>query len=190
MLEYQEYYRKLHSLLLKSDEIEKATSKRAKKLAVEVGNQRMEYDKDASKQFTNNTEIGELRREMLKIENEYKLASDRELRLSSDIQDATIQRNEILQEIEEVRKHKADMLEPQLIASTKEIKLDVIQRRNQIDNLQKDLEEKDATYEMCIKDRDRLEIERDKLALAISKAAEMPLKIMYIIFNRGSNAKF
>lgn len=42
----------------------------------------------------------------------------------------------------------------------------------------KDLEEKDNTYELVLKERDRLEIEKEKHSIALAKATEMPAKII------------
>jgi uncharacterized coiled-coil DUF342 family protein len=138
----------------------------------------LDMDRNATKQFSDNSTIGELKRELLKIENEAQLAAERDKKLARDVDESQNQKNELINEIEEIRKHKADMLEPQLIASTKELKLDVIQRRNQVDNLQKDLEEKHSTFELCLREKERLENEKDKLYVNISRAAEMPIKIM------------
>lgn len=181
MLELKGYIRNLHSFLLKSNDFEKKLSKKVKQLAQEVTNQDLEMDKCATRQFSDNSTIGELKRELLKMENEAQLATDRELKLTKDLEESQIQKNDLINEIDEIRKHKADMLEPQLIASTKELKLDVIQRRNQVDNLQKDLEEKHSTLDICLKEKERLEGEKDKLLVSISRAAEMPMKIMFDI---------
>ncbi|KAJ3386772.1 hypothetical protein HDU92_002313 [Lobulomyces angularis] len=178
MNELKGYIKNLHSFLLNSNTFEKKLAKKVKQVQQEVANQRMEIDRCGTKTFSDNTSIGELKRELLKIENEERLAMDREAKLQKDLEESQIQKADLNSEIDEIRKHKADMLEPQLIATTKELKLDVIQRRNQVENLEKDLEEKDSTLEMCTKEKDRLEIERDKLAIAISKASEMPLKIL------------
>jgi hypothetical protein len=53
-----------------------------------------------------------------------------------------------------------------------------MQRKNQVENLQKDMDEKNATFESLSQERDRLEIEREKQALALSKASETPIKIL------------
>ncbi len=73
------------------------------------------------------------------------------------------------------------MLEPQLIASTKELKMELLQRRNQIDTLQKDMEEKQIVLDNVMAERDRNEAEREKHSLTFVKASETPLKIMYEI---------
>lgn len=109
-----------------------------------------------------------------------------------------------MDDIEEIRRHKADMLQPQLIASNKELQvgicandectllmlmtrnsfflqLEVIQRRHQVENLEKDQEEKDGTYEMVMHEVERLELDRERHAAAFSQANEMPQKIMYVL---------
>lgn len=59
--------RSLHSFLLSCAEYEKQLIKRVKDVAQDVQKQRLEIDRTASKQFTENTEIGELKRELLKV---------------------------------------------------------------------------------------------------------------------------
>ena len=56
--------------------------------------------------------------------------------------------------------------------------MDIAQRRHQVENLQKDLEEKEATHENVMNEKERLDIEREKHASALSKATELPQKIM------------
>ena len=84
---------------------------------------------------------------------------------------------DLIKDIEEMRRHKADMLEPALINSTKELKIDVMQRRHQVENLEKDLEEKMSAYDSLQEELERLETEKEKLAISLSKASEMPIKI-------------
>lgn len=182
MTELKGYIRNLHTFLLKSNDLEKKLSIKVKHLAQQVTGQDLDMDKTATKQFSDNSTIGELKRELLKIQNEAQLASEQESKLARDLQESQNQKTELINEIEEIRKHKADMLEPQLIASTKELKLDVIQRRNQVDNLQKDLEERHLTLEICLREKERLENEKDKLSVSISRAAEMPIKILQVTF--------
>lgn len=55
--------------------------------------------------------------------------------------------------------------------------MELIQRRNQVDNLQKDMEEKQAALDLVMGERDRSEAEREKHSNAFVKAAETPLKI-------------
>ncbi|KAI8612195.1 hypothetical protein BC830DRAFT_1067947 [Chytriomyces sp. MP71] len=170
--------RSLHAYLLEFGDYDKNLSKNTKHLAQDVMNQRMEIDRSESKQFANNAEIGNLKRELLKLENEVNLSSQREKKLLTDINESLAQKAVLNADIEEIRKHKADMLEPQLIVSIKELKLDISQRRHQVENLEKDLEEKEITYEIVLGEKDRLEIEKEKHAAALARATEMPQKIM------------
>nr|KAJ3418146.1 hypothetical protein HK105_000281 [Polyrhizophydium stewartii] len=157
------------------------------KLAVqEVTMQRLEKDRAVSKQFFGNAEIGELKRELLKAQNEVNLALERESRLQKEIEELTHQKQDLVHDIEEIRRHKADMLEPQLIARERHrltllshgLQMDVLQRRHQVENLQKDMEEKQATYEAIAQERDRLETEKEKHMISLSKASETPIKIL------------
>ncbi|ORY51485.1 hypothetical protein BCR33DRAFT_656040 [Rhizoclosmatium globosum] len=178
IVDLKEKVRSLHSHLLAFGEYDKTLAKNTKHLAQEVASQRMEIDKNESKQFANNVSIGNLKRELLKLENEVNLSSQREKKLVSDINEALSQKSILNADIEEIRKHKADMLEPQLIVSIKELKLDISQRRHQVENLEKDLEEKEITYEIVLGEKDRLDIEKEKHAAALARATEMPQKIM------------
>ncbi len=153
-------------------------AKRVKQLFQDVSTQRMERDKTVSKQFAQNAEIGELKRELLKAQNEVNLATERDSKMKNELDECQKQKFDLIKDIEEVRKHKADMLEPALIASTKELKVDVMQRKHQVENLEKDLDEKLAIYDGSQQEIERLETEREKLAIALSKAADMPSKIM------------
>ncbi|KAJ3047564.1 hypothetical protein HK097_011415, partial [Rhizophlyctis rosea] len=176
--ELQQKLKDLHAHLLSFAAFEKTMVKRVKQVIQDVGSQRIEMDRSGTKQFSDNTEIGELKRQLLKAQNEVNLAMDREQKLQKDIEDAQRTKENLISDIEEIRRHKADMLEPQLIASTKELKLDVLQRRHQVENLEKDLEEKEATYETVTHERDRLELEKERHSAALSQASEMPQKIL------------
>jgi hypothetical protein len=57
----------LYANILSTAEFEKNMGKRVKQLFQDVANQRMERDKTVSKQFAQNAEIGELKRELLKV---------------------------------------------------------------------------------------------------------------------------
>lgn len=106
---------------------------------------------------------------------------EREARYQKDIEEATGIKNGLLEDIEEIRRHKANMLEPQLIASTKEIRLEIIQKQHQIESLDRDLEEKRAVYDVVQKEKERLDVEKEKLEVALAEAVEMPAKILYVI---------
>ncbi|KAJ3123150.1 hypothetical protein HK098_002149 [Nowakowskiella sp. JEL0407] len=170
----QGMYVYLHSI----SDYEKNLAKKCKVAAQEISIQRVEMDKSGNRLFSANSSIGELKRELLKAENEVRLAVERNRRIQEETTEAIAQKTELFNDIEEIRRHKADMLEPQLIASTKELKLDVIQRRHQVENLQKDLEEKEATLEKTTRDKDRLEVEKEKHSVALAKASEIPTKII------------
>ncbi|KAH9276084.1 hypothetical protein BASA83_001357 [Batrachochytrium salamandrivorans] len=166
-----------HKCLLKFNEYEKASAQKLRVAIKEVTTQRLDKDRTVSKQFFGNTEIGDLKRELVKAKNEVDLAMERESKLQRDTDELIKQKQDLINDIGEIRRHKADMLEPQLIAATKEIKMDVLQRRHQLENLQKDMEEKQATYEAVVQERDRLEKEKEKHAILLSKASETPVKI-------------
>ena len=62
-----------------------------------------------------------------------------------------------------------------------------------MENLEKDLEEKLAIHEAAQNEIERLDVERDKLAVAYSKSVEMPVKILYfirVIMNLENKLKF
>lgn len=174
----KEKLHQLHSFHLSEVDFEKKILKKVKWVVSEVGSQRMEIDKTSSKQFSNNSIIGDLKRELLKCQNEVNLALEREDKLQKEIEKARLHRNELITDIEEIRKHKSDMMEPQLIASTKELKIDIMQRTHQVENLQKDLEEKEATLTKLLEEKEVLELEVEKHTIAYAKATEMPQKIL------------
>ncbi|KAJ3144973.1 hypothetical protein HK101_002563 [Irineochytrium annulatum] len=168
----------LHKAMIACSEYEKTVQKRVKHITQEVSNQAMELDRTANRQYASNMEIGELKRELLKTENEASLAQEREQRLIKEIDETSKLKNDLMNDIEEIRRHKADMLEPQLIQSTKEIKIDIAQRKHQVENLEKDLEEKESSYDTVLREKERLDIEREKHAAQLAKATEMPQKIL------------
>lgn len=113
----------LYSSLLTAAEYEKSWGKKVKQIFQDVSNQNMENDKASSKQFSQNAEIGELRRELVKAQNEMALANEREGKIRKQLEADLKQKADLIKDIEEIRKHKVDMLEPALISSTKEIKV-------------------------------------------------------------------
>jgi uncharacterized protein (DUF3084 family) len=52
-----------------------------------------------------------------------------------------------------------------------------MQRKHQVENLIKDMEEKQASFEVVSLERDKAETEKEKHAIALAKASEMPIKI-------------
>jgi hypothetical protein len=51
------------------------------------------------------------------------LSLDRENKINGDIEELSKQKMGLVHDIEEIRRYKSDMLEPQLIAATKELKV-------------------------------------------------------------------
>ena len=167
----------LHGILLTSFESEKTFLKRLKVIKGEITSQKLEMDKTQNRQFQENIEIGELKRELVKAENEFKLATSREESLQRDIEHQTKAAKDLSDEIDTLRRHQVDILEPQLIASIKELKLDVMQRKNQLENLQKDLEEKQSQYQVVLNEKGATEVEKEKHISLFSKASELPTKL-------------
>jgi hypothetical protein len=54
------------------------------------------------------------------------MAITRETKLQIDVEDLIKTKQDLVHDIEEVRRHKADLLEPQLIAATKELKVKIL----------------------------------------------------------------
>ncbi|XJO72474.1 hypothetical protein BDV3_003585 [Batrachochytrium dendrobatidis] len=174
---FKQSFLRMHGFLIRFNEYEKNIAKKLKASVKEVTMQKLERDRAVSKQFSGNAEIGELKRELLKAQNEVDLAFERESKLQKETDELSKQKQDLVHDIEEIRRHKADMLEPQLITATKDLKMDIHQRRHQVENLQKDMEEKQSTYEVVAIERDRLEKEREKFVISLAKATETPLKI-------------
>ncbi|KAJ3312642.1 hypothetical protein HDV04_002784 [Boothiomyces sp. JEL0838] len=175
---YKKAFIDLHGFLLSLTAFEKEMSETFRNTLQDMTMQRLEKDRAISLQFTGNAEIGDLKRELLKAQNEVDMAIDRESKLQLDIEELSKTKQDLIHDIEEIRRHKADMLEPQLIAATKELKIDLLQRRQQVENLQKDMEEKQAAYEIVMQERSRAEAEREKHSIAFVKASETPIKIL------------
>lgn len=51
------------------------------------------------------------------------LANERESKIRKQLADDLKQKNDMIKDIEEIRRHKVDMLEPALLSSTKELKV-------------------------------------------------------------------
>ncbi|KXS22471.1 hypothetical protein M427DRAFT_27015 [Gonapodya prolifera JEL478] len=167
----------LHSHLLAAINYERSLHQVTNQISRKVASQKVDADRTTARSFQESSGIGELRRELTKAQNEVALCMEREARLEKEIEDAQREKTQLLSDIEDIRRHKQDMLEPQLIQSTKELKLEVLQRRHQVENLQKDLEEKEGTFTTISHERETLEAEREKHAAALTKSTEMPIKI-------------
>ncbi|KAI8898134.1 hypothetical protein BC833DRAFT_565207 [Globomyces pollinis-pini] len=178
MQRFKEKFNELHDFLLTLNGFEKGMVEHLRSTLQDMTIQRLDKDRAISQQFSGNAEIGELKRELLKAQNEVDVAIERESKLQLDIEEMTKTKQDLIHDIEEIRRHKADMLEPQLIAATKELKMDLLQRRNQLENLQKDMEEKQSSYEVVLLDRDRAEAEREKHSILLAKASETPIKLI------------
>ncbi len=63
----RDHIKSLYSSLLATAEYEKLLGKKVKQIFQDVSNQNMENDKATSKQFSQNAEIGELKRELVKV---------------------------------------------------------------------------------------------------------------------------
>ncbi|TPX37722.1 hypothetical protein SmJEL517_g00446 [Synchytrium microbalum] len=170
-------FRLLHNALLATADFEKSVKKKLKAVSQAVQAQRIQIDTSGSAQYTEASEVADLRRELLKVQHDEKIADDSHNRSSKEVADLTNHKKELLDEIEEARRHKADLLEPQLLASTKELKLELMQRRQQVETLQKDLEEKDGTLEAVEKEKERLAEEQERQVSALSKASEIPFRL-------------
>lgn len=158
-------------------------------------------DKTQNRQFQENIEIGELKRELVKAENEHQLSIQREDALHAELEDLSKTSKELNSEIDMLRKHQLDILEPQLVAGIKELQLDVMQRRAQIENLQKDFDEKqgsesengtlycialirpplplhfsDAVHALTT-EKSTAEVTKEKHISLYSKASELPAKL-------------
>ncbi|RKO93586.1 hypothetical protein BDK51DRAFT_24341, partial [Blyttiomyces helicus] len=174
----RERFRGMHNFLLKHAEYEKALGKRVKHLQQEVANQRMEIDRTGSKQFSDNSLIGELKREALKAQNEVNLAKDRQTQFQREIEEAQRLKGELTADIDEIRKHKGDMLEPQLLAASKDVRMELQQKKLQVETLTQDLEEKLIDHDRSAVERNRLETERERHSTVLNQASEMPQKIL------------
>jgi chromosome segregation ATPase len=175
---YRTEFIKLHGFLLNLHNHQKGMVEHLRLTLQEITLAKLDQDRAISQQFSGNAEIGELKRELVKAQNEVDMALDLEAKLQLDMEDLLKTKQDLVHDIEEIRRHKADMLEPQLIAATKELKMELVQRRHQIENLQKDLEEKQVVLNGVMLERDRAEAEKEKHSIALAKASETPIKIL------------
>ncbi|KAL7746475.1 hypothetical protein RI367_008125 [Sorochytrium milnesiophthora] len=176
--ELKQCYHAMYKHILTAFEYERFMSKKTRALQADVAKQKLEIDKTGTKAFDDNAEIGELKRELLRYQNEVALTQDREAKRQAEMNSLLRVKDGLLDDIEEIRRHKADMLEPQLIAATKELRLDVLQRKHQVENLEKDYYEKQTVYEHSLKEKERLLSEKEKLEVSLAKADELPTKIL------------
>ncbi len=102
---------------------EKTLGKKLKQLSVNVANQRMEIDKQGTKQFLDNTMLGEKRRELTRVQHEISLAKEKERRYMRDITESEKERNILKKEIEDIQKQKMDLLQPELMNAVKTLKV-------------------------------------------------------------------
>lgn len=173
-------YPKLQSLfreLTQAYALKKQLQVKNNSLAATIQQQWLELERSGMKKYADNSEISELKRDLLRLQNETQIALEEEQRSQQSISAAAKAKQDLVDDIEEMRRSRASMLEPQLISATKELKLEAIQKSHQIENLSKDLEEKENMLEMSRQERSRLELETEKQVAALSKAAEMPSKI-------------
>ncbi|KAJ1510437.1 hypothetical protein HMI54_001596 [Coelomomyces lativittatus] len=168
----------LYQYILTAFEYEKAMLKKTKALQADVTRQKLEMDKSGTKVYDDNAIIGELRRELLRVQNEVSLAQARDSKFMKELDECLLQKETLIEDIEEIRKHKTHMLEPQILSATKEIKLEIMQKRHQLETLENDLEEKDAAYEHATKEREKLITEREGLEKQLVGINEMPSKLL------------
>lgn len=176
--QYKTHFLNAYNYLLGVSGFQKEMTKKLKASMDQIIVQRQEKDKRITKMFSETTEVGESRRDLLKVQNEVNLALDREHQLSSNIDGITQQKDDLIKDIEAIRKYKADLFEPQLISSTKELKNELLQRKGQVANLQTDMDEKQAIFDTVIMKRDLIEEQRNKHSLLLAKASETPIKLL------------
>lgn len=134
MKQLKDNFRSLHNFLLNSHGFQKQLSNTVKQISNDVKQQRLDMDRFGTQQFSDNTLIGELKRELLKMENEHILTQERCDKLKEDLEESATGINELNKEIEEIQRHKAAMLEPQLIAATKELRVTMVLLQNTLFN--------------------------------------------------------
>ena len=93
-------------------------------------------------------------------------------------------KQDLVHDIEKIRKHKLDMLEPGLIAEIKELKVislmtqaNLIQSASEIENLKKEYEDQVSAHNTCLAERDRLESAKERIALNYTRDGETPIKL-------------
>jgi hypothetical protein len=169
----------LHQTLIESLSYEKETAKKLRHLEHAVSDQRIEMERTGTKQFMDTSQLGDYRRELIKVQNEGKLAREKDKLLHKETEEIKRQEKELLNPIADIQKQKTQSLEPDLISATKELKLLLAQRKNQVENLTKDLEEKEAALDVVLKLNDEYESKRDKFTTELIRLNDAPLKLAY-----------
>lgn len=86
-------------------------------------------------------------------------------------------REDIRLEIESYQSKRLDYLETQLISGVKEWKMEVLQGQTQVENLQKDLEERRSQWQDSFNDRNLLIEDKNELAKALAAQSEIAPRV-------------
>ncbi|EPZ33889.1 hypothetical protein O9G_002452 [Rozella allomycis CSF55] len=175
---YKESISKIFSMLMQKIDSEKQLLRTSKDLEVKLGQIAIELEKLNAQSYQDSALIADLKRELLKGQNESSLCMERDSKLENERDEQVKIKLDVLSDIEQARQHKVDMLEPQLVASNKELRLDILQRKQQIENLKKDFEEKRESYDEILKTKERLDVEQEKYSISLTKASELPPKLI------------
>lgn len=116
----------IYSYVMDSIQSEKNLVKTSKELSHKLQSITTDVEKQTSQSYHDNSMLGDLKRELLKTQNEVSLCQDKETKYISELQQNEKQRAELLADIEQIRQHKVDMLEPQLVATNKELRVNLI----------------------------------------------------------------
>ncbi|RKO97049.1 hypothetical protein CXG81DRAFT_16070 [Caulochytrium protostelioides] len=143
----------------------------------EVSQQRVALDKQGLKQFSDNSQRGDLRRQLTKEQNDLEIARGHNARLRGVLDELTLQRSNLEADVGNIRQHKVDLLEPQLTSAIRELKLEISQLKNQTEILRRDEEEKAATLQIVQQQTVEIEAERESLSTGLTKSLEMPVAI-------------
>eukprot|EP01135_Chromosphaera_perkinsii_P005902 Nk52_evm35s370 gene=Nk52_evmTU35s370 len=144
-MEMKNRYGKLHQHLLDVYESEKSLLRKARKLNSELQMQKVELEKSGTSSYDDTSEIGNLRRELLRAQNTFDISEEKLTGLQQQVEECQSVKSELEKDIEALKKEQTDMIQPhvnQMKKNIEEIKLDISQRKQQIKKLKQDRVEK------------------------------------------------
>ena len=189
----KERYKELHGHVLRTYENEKGLLRQARQMNQDLATQLVTLDKTGSLLYEDNSEIGDLRRELMKATNEVRQAQYVEGQATKELESLETEKRTAVMEMEMVRKHEAEMMEPQLVElrrEVKELQLDLHSRKNQVLQL---LDEKRREEEQLRRDEEtgrllmqQCDVQRKALEDAVKEPEKMQQECIQIM---GANRR-
>eukprot|EP00163_Fabomonas_tropica_P028890 TRINITY_DN5999_c2_g2_i1.p1 TRINITY_DN5999_c2_g2~~TRINITY_DN5999_c2_g2_i1.p1 ORF type:complete len:936 (-),score=280.00 TRINITY_DN5999_c2_g2_i1:198-3005(-) len=177
---YKGKYAKLHEVVLKTYDSEKKLLAHARELNKKLLNEKHKLEKANSSSWESNTEIGNLRREVMKAENELLLAQEQEALLHVEATELKRQVTEQDTKLEQMKKLNRELVEPRINALKKaatELREDTLQKRLVFERLESEQREAQERVDALNKAKDKLEMEKINQRQLLTKAKTEPEKV-------------